>query len=71
MIRMKLEEIKDIEGLRGYCYSERQCSDCKIRKNGLDGSQGCWAIIPGKNAEETLGNIIAYNRRKKLEKLLS
>lgn len=66
---MEIKEIKDFEGLRKHCLESR-CFECEISKNNLDAEKNHTCPFTPEIAERTLSNILRYNRKQKLEKLL-
>jgi len=65
---MKISKIKDLKTLKAYCHDvpmteEYFCHNCEIFKKKLH-HEDC------RNAK-TIDNILKYNRKEKLEKLLS
>lgn len=66
---MKLSEINSLEGLRRFCslqtYGRKQllCDNCEILGKDLS--------VKNCRSPETVENILRYNRKQKLSKLLS
>ena len=63
---MKLQEVKNAEDLKSYCLSQDKdsCRSCEVYINHLESKD---EICPNS---KTLVNVISFNRKQKLAKLL-